>query len=434
MLAYNKNNNSKKIGILTSGGDAPAMNAAIRAAVLCARGLGYDVIGIRDGYRGLVYDNMELLLEGNVDNIIDKSGSVLYSDRCNKFATPEGLKMAYDCCVKNNIVGLITIGGDGTLSGATEFSAKYGIPCIGLPGTIDNDLVTSDYTIGFDTAMNTVVSMIDNLRHTCDSHRRCNIIQVMGRGAGDIALFAGIASGAQAILLKEIFFEKERSFGEVIERLEGYRRAGKHNFIVVMAEGIALDLKYGKNIGSDLREDIQYYTGVTDSAEIANNPAMLDQYNPKTEEERKTDSRKNKNLRVDYIETKYVSLEHTVRGGIPTLRDRQLASQMGVYGVKLLDEGKRDRVVCISDDKLVDYDIKWALAADKQYKILLNEPYANANLLSEDGLENHLKAQNRYAEFTKGMSDEDIAKILPFCEAKLAAFREVYNTAEILFR
>ncbi len=427
---------TKKIGILTSGGDAPGMNAAIRAIVLSARNLGYDVVGIKDGYRGLVYDNMELLHERNADNIIEKSGSFLYSDRCDKFATAEGLEMAYQCCIKNNIVGLITIGGDGTLSGATEFSAKYGIPCIGIPGTIDNDLVTSDYTIGFDTALNTVVKMADNLRHTCDSHRRCNIIQVMGRGAGDIALYSGIASGAQAILLKEIYFEKEKAFGEIISRLEKCRREGKHNFIIVLAEGIALDLIYGKEIGNDLRDAIQYQTGVTEAEEIQNNPALLDQFNPELENKRlsNTDPKLKEFFRVDYIETKYVSLEHTVRGGIPTLRDRQIASLMGVYAVKILDAGKRDRVVCITDDKIVDYDIKWALAADKQYKVLLIEPYYQAGLLNGEGIKAYEKALKRYVEFTKGMAEEEVAKIHPFCENKLAQFREVYKTAQVLFR
>lgn len=401
----------KRLGVLTSGGDSPGMNAAIRAVVLSARSLGYEVMGIYEGYKGLVFDNMKLLCENDVDNIIDKSGTILYSDRCDEFATAEGMVKAAEVCEKNNICGLVTIGGDGTLSGATEFSMLHGIPCIGIPGTIDNDLVVSDYTVGFDTAMNTVVSMADNARYTCTSHRRCEVIEVMGRGAGDIALYAGIASAAQVILLKEVFFEKEKAFAETIAYLDKLRLGGKRSFTVIVAEGVPLDLKseYKTELAAQLAKDIDYYTGDID---------------PKIEALREANPENRKIVRPDRIETKFVRLAHIVRGGIPTLRDRVTASRMGVMAVELLNAGENDKVIVEQNGRLAAVDIKYAISADKMYKILLNRRYYEAGLLNEGAEKDYLKYHKKYEAFSAGLSAEEKKSLTEYAEKKLAEFRE----------
>jgi 6-phosphofructokinase 1 len=398
----------KRIGVFTSGGDSPGMNAIIRAVVLTARGLGYEVMGIYEGYKGLVNDNMKLMYENDVDNIIDKSGTILYSDRCDEFGTIEGMAKAAEVCRKNNICGLVAVGGDGTLSGATEFSLRHGIPCIGIPGTIDNDLVVSDYTIGFDTAMNTIISMADNTRYTCNSHRRCEVIEVMGRGAGDIALYTGIASGAQVIMLKEVFFQKEKAFADTVAYLDKLRRAGKRNFTVIVAEGVPLDLIYGDDLGDQLRKYIDYNTGEID---------------PEIENARKAEPENKKLYRPDHIETKFVRLAHIVRGGIPTLRDRVTASRMGEMAVELLHKGDNDKVICEQEGKLVAVDIKFALSADKMYKILLNRPYHEAGLLNEASEKDYAKYQKKYDIFSAGLSEEDKKRLTEYAEAKLAEFR-----------
>ncbi|MDD4772306.1 MAG: ATP-dependent 6-phosphofructokinase [Eubacteriales bacterium] len=402
----------KRIGVLTSGGDAPGMNAAIRAVVLATRKAGYEVMGIYEGYKGLVYDNMKLMYENDVDNIIDKSGTILYSDRCDEFSTHEGMVKAAEVCRKNNICGLVVIGGDGTLSGATEFSMTQGIPCIGIPGTIDNDLVVSDYTVGYDTAMNTIISMADNCRYTCNSHRRCEVIEVMGRGAGDIALYTGIASGAQVILTKEVFFEKEKAFADTIAYLDELRRGGKRNFTVIVAEGIPLDIKseYKSELAAQLAKDIDYYTGDID---------------PETEARRGADPDNRKIYRPNHIETKFVRLAHIVRGGIPTLRDRVTASRMGVMAVELLNAGENDKVICEQDGKLTAVDIKYAISADKIYKIMLNKKYYEAGMLNEGSEKDYLKYHKKYETFSAGMSDTDKKNLAAYAERKLAEFREV---------
>lgn len=402
---------NKRIGVLTSGGDAPGMNAAIRAVVLTARSLDYEVMGIYEGYKGLVNDDMKLMYENDVDNIIDKSGTILYSDRCDEFSTPEGMAKAAEVCRRNNICGLVTIGGDGTLSGATEFSMVHGIPCIGIPGTIDNDLVVSDYTVGFDTAMNTVISMADNTRYTCNSHRRCQVIEVMGRGAGDIALYTGIASGAQVILLKEVFFEKEKVFAQTIEHLDKLRRNGKRNFTVIVAEGIPLDIQseYKTEIAAQLAKDIDYYSGDID---------------PVVEAARDKDPDNKKLYRPNHIETKFVRLAHIIRGGIPTLRDRVTASRMGIMAVELLCAGENDKVICEQDGKFIAVDIKYALSADKIYKILLNRSYYEAGLLNEGARRDYQKYYRKYEIFSKGLSEEEKKDLTHYAEKKLAEFRQ----------
>ena len=314
----------RRIGVLTSGGDAPGMNAAVRAVTRAALSHGVEVMGIYEGYKGLIYHNFKLFHERDVSNIIDKGGTCLFSDRCDEFKYEEGILKAKQTCIDNQIDGIVAIGGDGTFRGATDFT-RYGIPCIGIPGTIDNDITSTDYSIGFDTAMNTVIQMVDRLRETCESHRRCNVVEVMGRAAGYIALEAGIATGATAIACKEVPFDEDAA----IEKLIRCKENGKRNFIVMVAEGIPLDAAGDKQYSEKLAARIQEKTG---------------------------------------IETKFARLAHVVRGGSPTLRDRLLASQMGDAAVDLLLEGKSNLVVCTRDDKITSMDIGYALSLDRLYK------------------------------------------------------------------
>lgn len=410
----------KRIGILTSGGDAPGMNAAIRAVTLAGIKAGYEVFGIFEGYKGLVNDNMRLLFERDVDDIIDKSGTILYSDRCDEFNTPEGMAKAAANCRKNNITGLVTIGGDGTLSGATEFSMDYGIPCVGIPGSIDNDLVVSDYTVGFDTAMNTVIDMADNARYTCNSHRRGEVIEVMGRGAGDIALNTGIASGANAIILKESGFEKDATFKKVISHLEALRKAGKRDFIIVLAEGVPLDIDtpWGKELGERLTAEINYFTG--------------DNNNPAIEAKRAANPTDLTIFRPDRIETKFVRLAHLVRGGIPTLRDRVTASKMGVMAVDMLKTGDTNKVLVEQDGKFVGVDINYSLSADKIYKLKMNRGYYEKKQLNAKMMGDYEKYQKKYDKFSKTLTDAQKAEIEVFTDRKLAEFRAAAAQAEIL--
>ena len=295
-------NKFRKIGVLTSGGDAPGMNAAVRAVTRTALARGVEVMGIYGGYRGLIHDDMIELKARNVSNIIWRGGTFLYSDRCLEFKTEEGMQKAIENCKKHGIDGIVAIGGDGTFRGATDLSVR-GIPTIGIPATIDNDITATENTIGFDTAMNTVLDMCDRLRDTCESHARCNVVEVMGRDCGEIALKAGIASGAVAIAIPEVPFDEDAA----IERMIKAKAAGKRSMLVVVSEGVFN--KEGKPYGEDLKKIIQDKTG---------------------------------------IETKFARLAHVVRGGAPTLRDRLTATKMGVRAVELLLEGKSNRVVIIS--------------------------------------------------------------------------------------
>lgn len=454
-----KNEDVKRLGVLTSGGDAPGMNAGIRAVVLTALSLGYEVMGIYGGFKGLIdnYCNMyrgepdengkythpvepdgahlivegdlelygidpgmKLLFERDVDDIIDKSGTILYSDRCGKFRTAEGMAMAAEVCKRCNIVGLITIGGDGTLSGATEFSMAHHINCIGFPGSIDNDLVVSDYTVGFDTAMNTAVSMIDNARYTCNSHRRGEVVEVMGRGAGDIALYAGMASGANAIVLKETGFDRENTPKNIVAHLEQLRKAGKRDVIVVLAEGVPLDLETGegKDFGQYLTDYINYNTG--------------DDTDPEIEYKREHSDDDKKTYRPNYIETKFVRLAHLMRGGVPTLRDRLTATRMGAMSVRLFDEGESDKVVVEQDGKLLALDIKYSLSADKMYKIKMNKSYFENNQLNKDGIKYYNGYISKFNDFSAGLTDEQKKEMDEFTDRKLAEFRAVCAEAEVL--
>ena len=308
----------KKIGILTSGGDAPGMNAAVRAATRLALSRGVEVVAIYRGYSGLIDGDIKPLGVRDVSNIINKGGTVLFSDRCPEFKTPEGMQKALDTCARIGIDGVICIGGDGTFRGATDLTA-HGIPCIGIPATIDNDIASTDNTIGYDTAMNTVVDIIDKLRDTCESHARCNVVEVMGRGAGDIALSTSIAAGASSVVIPEFPYSDD----SIIKRILKGKAAGKRNFIVIVSEGV------GSDYAPAIAKKIEAETGV---------------------------------------ETKFARLAHIVRGGSPTLRDRVMASRMGAYAVEELLRGNSNLVVCERENKIVSTDINYALILDRMYK------------------------------------------------------------------
>ncbi|MBQ9673177.1 MAG: 6-phosphofructokinase [Ruminococcus sp.] len=298
------------IAVLTSGGDAPGMNAVVRAVVRSGINKGFDVLGIKRGYRGLLNkDFIEMDLR-SVTNIISSGGTILYTARSLEFKTPEGIKKAAQNCLEMGVKGVVVVGGDGSFMGARALS-DAGVPCIGIPGTIDNDIACSEYTVGFDTAMNTAMEMVDKIRDTSQSHDRCSVVEVMGRRCGDIALQTGISCGATAILVPEVPYDIER---DVIARIIETKEYGKQHFIIVVAEGV------GGSV--DLAKYIEKRTGIESRATI---------------------------------------LGHVQRGGSPTLRDRLVASQMGYEAVKLLAEGKSKRVVAMKNGKIVDYDITEAL-------------------------------------------------------------------------
>ncbi len=308
----------RRIGVLTSGGDAPGMNAAVRAVTRAAIANGVEVMGIYRGYSGLISGDIKPLGLRDVSNIINKGGTMLYSDRCPEFQTEEGMAKAVETCRKFQIDGIVAIGGDGTFRGATDLTA-HGIPCVGLPGTIDNDVTSTDNTIGFDTAMNTVTELVDKLRDTCESHARCSVVEVMGRGAGDIALYTGIASGASAIVIPEIKADDD----EICRNIEAARKLGKRNFIIIVSEGV------GSDYGPALTEKIERVTGV---------------------------------------ETRFSRFAHIVRGGNPTLKDRVMATKMGSYAVDKLLEGESNIVICERNSEIVAVDINYALVLDRMYK------------------------------------------------------------------
>ncbi len=313
----------RRIGVLTSGGDAPGMNAAIRSVTRAALANGVEVMGIYKGYSGLINGEIKKLGVRDVSNIIKKGGTILYSDRCPEFQTEEGMAKAVETCRKNKIDGIVAIGGDGTFRGATDLT-NHGIPCVGIPGTIDNDVTSTDNTIGFYTAMNTVMDIVDKLRDTCESHGRCNVVEVMGRGAGDITLTTAITSGATGAAIPEIPFDQDA----LIEKIKKSRALGKRNFIVIVSEA------YGKEFGPALTEKIESETGV---------------------------------------ETRFVRLAHIVRGGTPSIKDRVLASEMGIFAVNELLKGNSNIVICERNSQIVSYDINYALKLDKFYKGKITE-------------------------------------------------------------
>lgn len=302
------------IGVLTSGGDAPGMNAAIRSVVRTALGKGKKVKGIKKGYNGLLNEEIIDMDARSVSDTIQRGGTVLYTARCSEFRTAEGQQRGADICKKHGIDGLVVIGGDGSFAGAQKL-AGLGINTIGIPGTIDLDIACTEYSIGFDTAVNTAMEAIDKVRDTSTSHERCSIIEVMGRNAGYIALWCGIANGAEDILLPENYDHDEQ---KLINNIINNRKKGKKHHIVINAEGIGHSEAMARRI--------EAATG---------------------------------------IETRATILGHMQRGGSPTCRDRFVASIMGSYAVDLLCEGKSNRVVAYRDGAYVDFDIDEALAMQK---------------------------------------------------------------------
>ena len=301
----------KTIGVLTSGGDAPGMNAAIRAVVRTAISKGMKVKGIMRGYAGLLQEEIVDMSSTDVSNIIFRGGTILYTARCMEFVTPEGQEQGAEIC---RIDGIVVIGGDGSFRGAGKLAA-LGVNTIGVPGTIDLDIACTDYTIGFDTAVNTAMEAIDKVRDTSTSHERCSIIEVMGRNAGYIALWCGIANGAEDILLPERYDGNEQA---LIDRIIENRKRGKKHNIIINAEGIGHSTSMARRI--------EAATG---------------------------------------IETRATILGHMQRGGTPTCKDRVYASIMGARAAELLCEGKSNRLVAYKHGEFVDFDIQEALQMKK---------------------------------------------------------------------
>lgn len=314
--------------MLTSGGDAPGMNAAVRAVVRTACQRGIKVYGINRGYSGLISGDIYEMNLRTVSNIITRGGTILYSARCLEFKEEAGMQKAIETCREKGIEGIVVIGGDGSFRGARDLSLR-GVPCIGLPGTIDNDIACTDYTIGYDTCLNTIIDMVDRVRDTTESHDRCSVVEVMGRKAGFLALDSGIAVGATAILVPEIEHDIER---DVIERIRKFQHTGKKHFVIIVAEGVGGT--------EEIAKKIQTETG---------------------------------------IESRAVILGHVQRGGSPTARDRIVASQMGHRAVDLLTDGIGNRVIALKDNKIVDFDIFEAL---KMSKSIDRETYDLAHEIS----------------------------------------------------
>ena len=305
----------KKIAVLTSGGDAPGMNAAIRAVVRTAIHNGIEVMGVQRGYAGLINGELFPMNRSSVSDIIQRGGTILRTARCLEFKQEEVRKEAAQILADNGVEALVVIGGDGSFTGAKLLS-KLGVKTIGLPGTIDNDLTYTDYTIGFDTALNTVVDAIDKIRDTSTSHERVSIVEVMGRDCGDIAIYTGIACGAEYIITPEKGYDKDELCKVILEG----KKAGKMHNLVLLAEGVGG--------ASELAKYIEDKTG---------------------------------------IETRATVLGHIQRGGAPSAFDRVLASRMGSKAIELLMEGKTSKVVGIKDNEIFDQDIDEALALDRRF-------------------------------------------------------------------
>ncbi len=320
--------NKKTIGVLTSGGDAPGMNAAVRAVVRTAISMGMNVLGIERGYTGLINGEAKEMDMRSVSDIMNQGGTILYTARCPEFKTEEGMQTAVNNCKKWGLEGVVVIGGDGSYRGARDLSLR-GIPCVGIPGTIDNDICSTDYTVGFDTAINTVVEMVDRLRDTSQSHDRCSVVEVMGRASGNIALYAGLACGALTILVPEMPYDFER---DILNKMNSTLKTGKHHFIVVIAEGVGNS--------QEITRRIEQSTGISSRLTV---------------------------------------LGHVQRGGIPTALERINASRLGYHAVRLLSEGIGNRVVGMQSNKVVDYDILQALDMTGHFD---SELYEIANTIS----------------------------------------------------
>ena len=306
----------KRIGILTSGGDAPGMNAAVRAVVRTALGRGVECIGIRRGYNGLINGDFVRMDAASVSHIIEKGGTVLYTARSEEFMTEEGQQKAAATCKLLGLDAVVAIGGDGTFRGALALS-KQGIPVVGIPATIDNDIGCSQYTIGFDTACNTAVGAIDMLRDTMQSHERCSLVEVMGRQAGYLALYVGIATGATAVLIPERPVDIEQ---DIVEKIRQARLSGRTHYMIVVAEGAGNAF----DIAAQIKDSIG-------------------------------------------LDPRVTVLGHIQRGGSPSSRDRETATRLGYHAVQCLLQGQGNRVVATKDGKVVDMDIEQALAMKKPF-------------------------------------------------------------------
>lgn len=306
---------AKRIGLLTSGGDAPGMNAAIRAVTRSGIYHGFEVYGVYNGYNGLINGEISPLDARGVGEILQKGGTILKTARCLEFKTPEGVQRGVEQARKAGLDGLVVIGGDGSFRGARDLS-RAGLPTVAIPGTIDNDIACTDYTIGLDTCLNTVKDCIDKIRDTSMSHSRCSVVEVMGHGAGYIALYSAISCGAECVIIPEIPFDIDKDIIDVVKR--GYARGKKHCIVIVSEQ-------------------------LVDASSLAKRI------------ERETN-----------IESRATVLGHIQRGGIPTLRDRLIASQMGAKAVELLKEGKSNRIVCLRNDTICDVDIEEGLAMKKE--------------------------------------------------------------------
>ncbi len=314
---------AKCIAVLTSGGDAPGMNAAVRAVVRTGLSFGMKVYGVMRGYNGLLHGDLKEMNMRSVSDIMQHGGTALFTARSPEFNTPEGVKKAAAMCREKGIDGVVVIGGDGSFRGARDLTGE-GILTIGVPGTIDNDIACTNYTVGYDTALNTAMEMIDRIRDTTESHDRCSVVEVMGRRCGDIALNTGVAVGALTTLVPEIPYDFQK---DVIDRIRLAQSTGKRHYIIVVAEGVGHT--------QELAERIQKETG---------------------------------------IETRATILGHVQRGGAPTLRDRVVASRMGYHAVELLQNGIGNRVVAMKGEEIVDFDITEALEMprvfdEKMYKV-----------------------------------------------------------------
>lgn len=305
-----------KIAVLTSGGDAPGMNAAIRAVVRTGITRGYEVYGVRRGYNGILNREIELMTFQDVSEKLQHGGTFLFTARSAEFNEDAGKQKAAAICKELGIDTLVVIGGDGSFKGARDLS-KYGVNIIGIPGTIDLDIAYTDYTIGFDTAVNTAMEAIDRLRETSNSHERCSVVEVMGRSAGYIALWCGIANGAEAILLQEKF-DSETGYDRLIDLIRKNREAGMTHQVIINAEGVGHS--------NSLAKRIEEATG---------------------------------------IETRATILGHLQRGGSPTARDRVYASIMGAYAIDVIDQGKKNRLIGYKDDKVYDIDVDEAFQMHK---------------------------------------------------------------------
>ncbi len=315
-------NEIKRIGVLTSGGDAPGMNAAIRAVVRAALSKNMKVFGVHHGYNGLLENDIEEMHIRSVSEIIHRGGTVLYTARSPEFLTLQGQQMAAANCREHNIQAMVIIGGDGSFRGAKDLSAQE-VPCVCIPGTIDNDIACTDYTIGYDTAMNTALEMIDKLRDTTLSHDRCSVVEVMGRRAGYIAANIGLAVGALVTIVPEKPVDVDK---DIVAKMKFTKKMGKKHFIIIVAEG--------GGSAEALAREIEEKSG---------------------------------------IEARPTVLGHVQRGGAPTVRDRVAATRFGYHAVELLSKGITDRIIAMREDELVDYGIDEALAMKKALDMSLLE-------------------------------------------------------------